>query len=48
MNRKDSDILMNAYKLNVQNGNFYSTGKLPQTHKGLLVEYYWYVNNTKK
>ena len=41
VNRKDSDIFINAYELNVQGGNFYSTGKLPLSHKGLLVEYHW-------
>ena len=41
VNRKDSDIFMNAHKLNVERGAFYETGKLPLSNKGLLVAYNW-------
>ena len=36
-----SDEVVNAVTLEVEQGSFYTTGKLPPSHKGMLVDYYW-------
>ncbi len=35
------DWVRDAGHINVENGAFYSTGRMPTTHKGVLIEYGW-------
>ena len=39
-----SDEVVNAATIEVEQGMFYSTGKLPMPSKGMLVEYDWRIN----
>lgn len=42
-----SDEVTNAATIEVEQGLFYSTGKLPKPAKGMLVEYDWRINESK-
>jgi len=47
VNGQEVDILLNVVNLSVETGFFFRTGKLPATYKGVLVEHYWDLNNSK-
>jgi lipopolysaccharide transport system ATP-binding protein len=36
-----SDSIENAFKLNVIEGDFYKTGKIPNVKEGILIEHSW-------